>query len=94
MESFENENLAIGPLFMVTGVMTFLVVAIIFVLTGMHDADEAALIDMHEAKRPTASLENDARQTERLENYSKTDDVYQIPIERAMELVVDEAASK
>ena len=93
----EKENLAIGPLFMVMGIATFFVVAVIFVLTGMHDAEKAALIAEHQAVRAADAVANDAMHAARLEGYEITDKEagkVRIPINRAMEIVASERATK
>jgi hypothetical protein len=97
METIENENLAIGPLFVAVGVCTFFVVASFFVLDGLMTSERDSLIQDFQEKSPADRLENDALQTQRLNSYEAIDKEkgqYQIPVDRAMELILKERSSK
>ena len=97
MEHTENENLAIGPLFMTTFVLTGIVVTCFFVLTGLKDRTERNLLQAFQEQRPEAALENDAAQAARLNDYGTIDKEagqYQIPIDKAMDLVIEQRQAK
>lgn len=97
MEHTENENLAIGPLFMSTFVLTGIVITSFFVLTGLKDSTERKLLQAFQEKRPQAALENDASQAARLNEYATIDKEagqYQIPVDKAMDLVIEEREAK
>jgi hypothetical protein len=97
METIENENLAIGPLFVATGVCTFVVIASFFFLDGMMNAERDALIQDFQEQRPAAAMANEAVHAERLTTYKAIDKEtghFQVPVERAMELVIKERSSK
>ena len=91
-EIFEKENIPMGPLFMVLGVTAFFTAAIVFALTGFYQAE----LHHHEANWAGMTMPdsdaNIAMQNERLSTYAKLEDgKVQIPIERAMELVISES---
>ena len=93
MKEFEEENLAMGPLFMVLGVSTFFVVAVIFALTGLYNAERQSLEDTWAGAKVADTQANEAEQAERLGTYAVLDEAsgkLRIPIERAMELTVKE----
>ncbi|MFT4709665.1 MAG: hypothetical protein ACI8Q9_000788 [Planctomycetota bacterium] len=93
MENTENENLAIGPLFMTTFVLTGVVVTCFFALTGLKNYTERNLIQAFQEQRPQAALENDAAQAARLDGYAAIDKEtgrYQIPVDKAMDLIIEQ----
>ena len=97
MEHTENENLAIGPLFMTTFVLTGIVITCFFLLTGLKDSTERNLIQAFQEQRPAASLENDATQAGRLDTYATIDKEagqYQIPVDKAMDLIIEQRKAK
>ncbi len=87
----EPENLAIGPLFAVTGVSTFFVLAVVFALTGLHDSMERDIKASFNAEMPADTLELEAEQKDMVESYSTGEDGrVRIPVEDAMEMVLEE----
>lgn len=97
MENTESENLAIGPLFMTTFVLTGIVITCFFVLTGLKDSTERDILQAFQEQRPKAALENDAAQAARLNDYATIDKEagqYQIPIDKAMDLVIEKRQAK
>ena len=93
MQEFEEENLAMGPLFMILGVSTFFVVAVILALTGLYNAERQSLESTWANTKLEDSEANKAEQAERLSTYAVLDKEagkLRIPIDRAMELVVKE----
>ena len=97
MKTIENENLAIAPLFMITFVLTFFTIATFFFCNGLEDSFRDDRIQHFQEQRPAAYIENDAKHEARINSYATIDkaaDQYQIPIERAMDLVVQERAAK
>ena len=89
-DNIEPENLAIGPLFAVTGLSTFFVLAVVLALTGLHDSMERSLKIGFNAEIPQDALELEAEQAELVEGYSKDDKgQVRIPVERAMEMVLE-----
>lgn len=90
-EIFEKENVPMGPLFMVLGVTVFFTAAIVLALTGLYQAELNYRIDKWGAEPNAETVAHDAEQNERLTTYAKLEnDLVQIPIERAMELVLAE----
>lgn len=91
VDNIEQESLNIGALFMVTGISTFFVLAVILGLTGLHDAVERDLKAGFNAKIPADVLEHEAGQQELLESYAQDEDgSVRIPVDRAMEMVLEE----
>ncbi len=90
-ETVEPENLAIGPLFAVTGVATFFVLAVILALTSLHDSVERDIKASFNAELPTDTLELGAEQRDMVESYSAGEGgKVRIPVEDAMEMVLEE----
>lgn len=93
MQEFEEENIRMGPLFTTVGIGTFFVIAVIFVLTGLHSAMEQDLVDKWSGADVSDRQANEAEQTERLGTYGFMDKAagrVRVPIERAKELVLKE----
>jgi hypothetical protein len=87
----EKENLAIGPLFAVSGISFFFVVAVIFALTGLHDFEERRLKAAFNAELPDDTVRVEAEQKAMVEDYSKdADGNVRIPVEAAMDMVLEE----
>jgi hypothetical protein len=90
----EKENLAIGPLFAVTGVSFFFVLAVVLALTGLHKFEKERLEDAFNAKIPADALQVRTEQHELVEGYAKDEaGKVRIPVEQAMELVLEERAA-
>ena len=90
-DNVEQENLAIGPLFAITGLSFFFVLAIVLALTGLHDTVERDLKASFNAQVPEDALRLEAEQQELVESYSMGEDgTVRIPVERAMEMVLEE----
>jgi len=90
-DNVEPENLAIGPLFAVTGLTFFGVLAVVLALTGLHDHVERDLKAGFNAQLPEDTMTLEAEQAEMVETYSKDEDgKVRIPVEKAMEMVLEE----
>ncbi|MDF1799744.1 MAG: hypothetical protein P1V81_11250 [Planctomycetota bacterium] len=87
----EKENLAIGPLFTVSGITVFFVIAIILALTGLNDFEQRRLKAGFNAKLPADTLRVEAEQKALVEDYSKdADGNVRIPVEAAMDMILEE----
>lgn len=93
MHDFEEENISIGPLFMIIGVGTLFVIAVIFALTGLQNSMEQSLeAEWAEVQAPDVA-QNAEEQAARLETagwIDKDKGQVRLPVERAMQLVLEE----
>jgi hypothetical protein len=96
MHDFEEENISMGPLFMTVGVGTFFVIAVIFALTGLNETLQQDMVDQWASVKTPDTAAYEAEQAENLARYAVIDQdkgKVQIPVERAMELVIQERTS-
>jgi len=91
MKEFEEENVPIGALFMTLGVTTFFTIAIILGLTGLYEGSHTYYSDEWGNIDPEDVEQYREEQHEGLTTYSKGEgDVVRVPIDRAIELVLEE----
>ena len=91
MQEFEEENVPTGALFMTLGVTAFFTVAIILGLTGLYEGLETYHADKWAGVVPADTQSYQAEQASTLSEYQKAeDDSLRIPIDRSMELVLQE----
>lgn len=91
MQEFEEENVPTGALFMTLGVTAFFTVAIILGLTGLYEGLETYHAGKWAAVVPADTQSYQTEQATTLSEYQKgEDDVIRIPIDRAMDLVLQD----
>jgi len=93
MHDFEEENLSVGPLFMIVGVGTLFVIAVIFALTGLQKTMQQSLEEEWAGATVPDVEANSAEQAARLQTYGMIDQdkgQVRIPVDQAMKLVLKE----